>query len=383
MNTITFLVVALVVAAVMIAVSIIVPRAAARPLSTRVSPVLFRHPYPRATSSEAHYVGIGKQSNKGTGVTPTLFAAYQGAVDLDHGQASDPIREAGVGPYVSRNMKTAHDPSGGFALAWRPATLARVAAWFLGTDTVTGASVPFLHTATPAEALRVWLSVEQAAGVDGDIIERYIDAVIKSMTISCEGNADLMASIQWFALAPTWRTAATVPTYETGVSGVSAGGPYRGAEATYTVDGVSAANVQSFEIGLEWSYDEDIRLASVTRSDALKLELGGTVKVKQLIQATADIDEFRKVNYGSASGTAANRNLATGSFTALFNNGLASTNARTLTLTVPQITWEKASYSALNPDGETMYLELEGTINKAAGSPFVSIASQTADSGAY
>jgi hypothetical protein len=384
MNTILFLIVTLVVAVVLIAASISVSQACARAThATRVSPVLFRHPYPRSTSSSAHYLGVGKQSVKGTGVAPTVFAAYQGTVDEDHGMAADAIREAGLGPYVSRNMKTGHDPAGGWSMAWRPRTLMQLCTWFLGTDTVSGSSIPYLHTVTPNESVPTWLTTEIAAGVDGDIIERYVDSLLKTLNISVDGNGDLMASWEWFALSPLWRATAATPAYETGVSGVSPGGPFRGAEMTYTIDGVAASNVRSFEIDLEWSYDEDIRNGSVTRTDAVKLELSGTVKVRQLINATTDVDEYRKVNYGTAAGTVASRNVASGSFVAVANNGLATTNLRTLTITVPQIAWTSAKKTPLNPDGETMYLELEGTIEKAAASAFVTIAGQTADATAY
>lgn len=339
--------------------------------------------YPRPTNTLEHYLGFFKQSVKGTGGAPTLFIPYQGPVDLSAGQESDAVREAGVGPYIARQMKTKHDPSGSFGLAWRPATGARLAAWFLGSDVAAVQAPGHNHTATPDPIARTWLTAEQFTGPSGDIGERFVDSLIKKLTISCEGNKDLMMSVDWFGLTPGWQATAATPTYETGVSGATPGGPFKGQEATYTVDGSAAANVQSWELALEWKFDEDIRLSKVTRGDALKLELIGTLKLKQLIDSTTVRDDYRKMAYKTASGTAADKNMFdTGAFVVAFDNGLASTNQRLLTITVPSITYSDPKYTPNNPDGSTMYLEREGTVQKSA-SPFVTILSNTQDATAY
>jgi hypothetical protein len=348
---------------------------------TAVHATLLRHAYPRASSSLSHYLGLAKQTVKGTGVVPTLFVPYQGSIDLSAGQDGDDVRQAGTGTYVNRTMKTKHDPSGAFGMAARPKTLAQLVAWFLGADASVASGSLWDHTATPAEA-NTWLTVEQAAGVSGDIIERYTDALLTSLSLSTDGNGDLMTQFGWMALTPGWQSTAATPTYETGVSGTSPGGPYRATEATYTVDGSAATNVQSWSVDLEWKLDDDIRLSKVTRADALKLELTGKVKIKQLLDAAA-ATEYRKIIYGSTSGTAAAKNFFQGgSWAVVFDNGLATTNQRTLSISCPVIDWKDAPYTALNPDGETMYIEREGVIRKDSGA-FVTIVSKTSDAVAY
>jgi hypothetical protein len=340
-------------------------------------------PYPRPTNTLEHYFGFFKQTVKGTGGAPTLFVPYQGPVELSAGQEADAVREAGVGAYIARHMKTKHDPSGSFGMAWRPATAARLAAWFLGSDVVSTVAPGTQHLATPDPIARTWLTAEQFTGPAGDIGERFVDCVIKKMTISCEGNKDLMLSVDWFGLTPGWQATAATPTYETGVSGASAGGPYKGQEAVYTIDGVAAANVQSFELALEWKFDEDIRLSRVTRADALKLELTGSIKVKQLIDSNTVRDDYRKMNYENVAGVAADKNLFdTGAFIVAFDNGLLTTSRRLLTITVPQIAYTDPKYTPNDPDGKTMFLEREGVIEKGAGA-FVTINSNTQDVAAY
>jgi hypothetical protein len=340
--------------------------------------------YPRPTNTLEHYLGIFKQASKGTGGAPTIFLPYQGAVTLDGGLDGDPVREAGTGPYINRQMKTKQDPSGGFGMAWRPKTAAQIVAFFLGADAAAPGGSGHDHTSTPDGVNRTWLSMEQFTGPSGDIGERFVDSVLKSVTVSCEENKDLMLKAEWFGLTPGWQTTAASATYETGVSGTTPGGPFRAMEATYTVDGSAASNVKSFELALEWKFDEDIRLSRVTRGDALKLELTGTLKIVQLLDSTTARDDFRKINYKTTSGTVADKNFFdSGAFVAAFDNGLAAANQRLVTFTVPSVTWKKAKYSDNNPDGETMYLEKEGVVQKASGSAFVTVVSRTQDAAAY
>lgn len=335
-------------------------------------------PGPYATSSALNYIGFAKQSAKGTGAAPTVFLPYQGSVDLDHGMDADQVREGGTGPYVARSQKTKHDPSGGAGCAWRPTTLGKLVAWFLGSDVVSGVAAPFTHTATPLETT-TYLSAEQ--NLADEATERFVDAVISKLTIEGEGNGDLMASIEWWALTPGWQGAPTVETYESGVSGVSPGGPFRQHEATYTVDGVGATNLESFSIELTWNFDDDLRQSKVTRAHAVKLELEGTV---ELTGVMLDVDDYRKTNYGSISGTAADRNFfGAGSFVAAYDNGLTTTNQRTVNINAPNVDWTEAKYTEMDPDGETVKLNRSGTIKKIAGTAFVTVASGTVDSTAY
>lgn len=338
--------------------------------------------YPRSSSSSAHYLGVGKETTKGTGVAPTLFVPYQGSVELDNGLAGDDIREAGTGPYVARTMKTGHDPSGGSSFAIRPSTFAQLSAWFLGADSVAAAGSLFDHTRTPSEA-NIWTSVERAAGVSGDIIDRYVDALITKLSVLLEGNKDVMCGWSWKSLTGAFQASPASITYESGVSGSTPGGPYRTSEATYTIDGSGATNVQSCSLELEWKVDEDIRLSQVVRSQMLKLELTGKVKIKQLIDAGAMTNEYRKIIYGSTSGSSPIKNFFQGgALVVALDNGLTTTNARLETITVPVIDWKTSPITEPNPDGAAMYLEREGTIRKGAGA-FVTMVARTADASSY
>lgn len=333
---------------------------------------------PYTTSSDKNYVGFGKQSAKGSATAPTLFLPYKGGVSLDHGLEGEDVHEGGTGPYVSRTHKQKHDPSGGASCAWRPKTGATAAAWFLGNDVSSAAGALFSHAATPAEAL-VYLSAEQ--NLADEAVERFIDSFLKSFTIEGQGGDDLMLGLEWFGFTPAWQASPATETYETGISGSTPGGPYRQNEATYTVDGAGNTTVERYKIELAWKYDEDLRLSQITRAYTVKFELTGKITLRQLALAP---DDYRKVPYGSTAGTAPSKNFfQTGAFVAAYDNGLATTNLRTLNINLPNVDWKKAKYTDLNPDGETVFIEREGTIKKIAGTPFCTITSVTADTAAY
>jgi hypothetical protein len=88
--------------------------------------------------------------------------------------------------------------------------------------------------------------------------------------------------------------------------------------------------------------------------------------------------------YGSTSGTAANKNFfAAGAFNVVYDNGLATTNSRTLTINAPNIDWREPKLSDLNPDGETVWLTREGDLKKLAGAELLTVTSKTADASTY
>lgn len=332
---------------------------------------------PYNPSALQNYLGIGKQVSKGTGVAPTLFVPYMGAVDASHGQAGSEIREGGSGAYTTRTLKERHDPSGRGSAAWRPGIGASLAAWFLGADSIAGTG-PYDHTIIPSEAV-TWFSVEQ--NLEDEFVERFVDCVLRRLTISGEDAKDLMVAFEWFGLSPSWQASAASESYPTGVDAK----PHKQDQAVYTIDGQAATNVRRWSLELTWTYDEDIRLSKVTRGNTIKVKLDARVTIRQLLLATTD---YRSHNYGSSSGTAADDEFlqtTADAFTVVYNNGLATTDEREVSIAVPQIDWiGDAEYTDLNPDGtEAVYLERTGVATKKSGSELVTVTAKTNDSAAY
>lgn len=332
---------------------------------------------PYSTTDERNYIGVGLQSARGTAVTPTVFVPYVDGPKVDHGMKGDGIFEAGTGPYPSRTEKESHDPKGGFSLAWRPKTLAQLSAWFLGADSAAAAGSLYDHTAIPAHT-PLYLTIERC--IADEIVERFVDAVLTKLTIKQDGGKDLMADFEWSSLTAAWTGSATSESYESGVSGSTPGGPFRGNEATYTIDGSSATDVAEWEIELERTYDAP-HLSSVTGLHQVKHAIAGKIKVKQLALATTP---YRTIAYSSASGTAPNKNFfQNGAFIAAYDNGLSSTNARLATITLPGVDWTEVNVTDADPKGETVYVERSGVVTKEASNAFAGVVSRTADSAAY
>lgn len=332
---------------------------------------------PYKPSSIKNYLGFGKQSSKGTGVAPTVFLPYMGAVDLAHGAAGSEIREAGSGLYVTRTLKERHDPSGRSNAAFRPSALAELAAWFLGADAMTGTG-PYTHVLTPAETT-TWVSVEQ--NLEDEFVERFVDGVLRRFTLSGEDARDLMVAIEWMALSQEWQASAAAESYDTGFDGA----PFKQDQASYTVEGSAATNVRRWSLELAWVLDEDIRTSKVTRSNAVKLKLEARLTLRQLLEATTD---YRKHNYGGASATEADDafyKVTADAFSVTYDNGEATTDNRQVTVAVPQIEWTgDAEYTDLNPDGsEVTYLERTGVATKKSGSDLATITCINGDSSAY
>lgn len=332
---------------------------------------------PYSTTDERNYIGVGLQTVRGTAVAPTVFVPYQDGPKVDHGIKGDGVFEAGTGPYASRTVKEAHDPKGGFSLAVRPKTFAQLGAWFLGADGSAAAGSLFDHTAVPAHT-PLYLTIERC--IADEVVERFVDAVFTKLTLKQEGGKDLMADFEWSALRPVWTGSATSETYETGVSGSTPGGPYRGNEATYTVDGSGATDVAEWELEIERTYDAP-HLSSVTGLYQVKHALEATLSLKQLALATTP---YRTVAYSAAAGTAADKNFfQNGAFQVLYDNGLATTNERELTIACPGVDWTEVNLTDADPKGETVYVERKGVVTKEAGTVFVGFVSKTADSAAY
>jgi hypothetical protein len=323
-------------------------------------------PYNAADAN--NYLGIGKQSAKGTGVAPTLWLPYLGTMSANHGMGGDDVREAGAGLYVARARKTKHDPEGAGAMNARPSTAGKLLAWFLGADTISGAG-PYTHTLAPS-ATNTWLSIER--NQSDEIIDRFVDAQLRKVVASGEAGGDLTIAFEYAALTAARQASATSESYE-------AVDPFQQDEATYTIDGSGATDVASWSVEMAWGLDEDVRLSKVTRDQLLKLNISATIKVKQLIAAET---AYRTINYGSSGGSAPNKDFfSTGAFAVTYDNGLATTNNRQLTFSFAKVAWKEGKLSDLNPDGETVYLERTGIATKTTTT--ISVVAITGDSTGY
>lgn len=333
---------------------------------------------PYATDDLANYLGIGKQSVFGTGVTPTLFVPYTGDVSIEHGMEGEDVWEGGSGPFLNRTVKTKHKPNGSFTMPVRPASFAKLAAYFLGKDVSAAASSLFDHTASPLQ-LPTPLTIEWAQGAD--LIERVAGCQLTKMTLSSpEANGELTCDVSWAGAVPTVGTAAT-PSYETGQHALTPGGAFRPSDAVYKLDNATISNVVGWELAMDWGVDEDIFTSSWKRAAFTKLKFTAGLKVRLL---ELDMAEYKSVNYGASGATATVADYLEGtssSWQVVYDNALASTNSRKLTVNCPLVQWTGAPRKIGAPGG-TSILEVTGVVHYL-GSDIVTLVSRNADTAAY
>lgn len=326
---------------------------------------------PFSPSDSRNYVGLGKQTVKGTGVAPTEFVAYTDDVDLDHGQDIRGLKEAGGTGAITLSEKIGHMPSGGFGFRSRPALAARLAAYLLGADAITGAADPWQHVLT-FDAITDYLSIEHNLADEGT--ERFIDSVISQLTweVSNTDTQILKLTGAWLGGTPEFQAAATAESYDSGV-------PFTLSEGVFTIDSVVPANVQRLSLTCAVRYAVE-KTSGVSPQYLLKLAIDVTGELEQLV---LDIDtEYRKVHYGSDTGTNILPTPTPGSLVADFSR--VGPPARQHKLEVPNLDWLSAVPTAKNPDpsqGVHVIRTFHG--REVIGTPLYRVTAKNADAVAY
>lgn len=328
-------------------------------------------PGPHSPSDTRNYLGFGKEASKGTSTAPTQFVAYTDDVDLDHGQEIRGHKEAGGAGSITLSEKLGHNPTGGFAFRARPSIAARLAAYLLGIDTISGVADPFSHELKP-DLVTDYLSIEQNLADEG--IERFIDSVIASMTWEVD-NADtqiLRVSGTWIGSTPAFQAAATAESYD-------AGSPFTLSEGVFIVDGSTVTNVQRMSVTHTARYAVE-KVSGVTPLHLVKLAHDVTGEIRQLVD---DIDtEYRKVHYGSATGTSVLATPTPGSLTADFSR--VGPPARQHKLEILNLDWLTAVYTPLNPDpNEAVKLTRTFAGRVSGGTALLTVFTKNADATAY
>jgi hypothetical protein len=331
---------------------------------------------PYTPSDIKNYVGVGKQTVRGTAVAPTAFAAYIDAVDLDHAQAINKIFEAGTYGSPSYAEKVAHMPVGGFTYLVRPSIGAKLQAYQLGVDTISGPVVTVYTHPLTSDAITDYISVEQNLADEG--IERFRDCVIAEIVYSCSVDAPaLRAKATWAGGAPLFQAAPTAESYETEE-------PFLLSECAFTIDGAGNTLVKSFDLTTRMRMSLE-RVGGGTDSvvSTWVIKVGHEIELS-LTTLVDDIDtDYRATHYGSAAGTTHQTTAKTGAFIADFTRGAAAT-LRECKLHVPGLVYESAKYTALDPGGsDAVQLERTAFGKKAAGSELFTATFQNLDAAAY
>lgn len=332
-------------------------------------------PGPFSPADPAHYLGIGAQSVKGTGVAPTLFVPYQGDLEFSPGASFAAVREGGAGFAIQRHVKDVYLPGGAFATAIRPHTAAELYAYLLGVDNIAGGGDPYTHTITP-DAEMDWLSVERNVG--DEQIERTVDSALTELVLNVQKRdqgSEPRIEATFLGVGLSRQAAPTVIALE-------ADAPFGRSLAEWTINSsADKENVESARITCRWRFDEAMLADEVTRADLMKLDLDIAVEVVMLYNDQDATDWYRAIHYGTSVGTTPSETVFSGNFILDLDPGLPT--ARSFQMTIPNVDWTEASLTPPNPEGnEGTRLTIGGSASGAAAS-LITIVSENSDAVAY
>lgn len=121
------------------------------------------------------YIGLARQSAKGTGVAPTHFLKWSGAASMTPQQDFQRLNEGGDSQYPGITIKQLHKPDGSFSLFARPKAAALLFGLLLGKQVSTGAAKSGGASTTLASRLEKGLKyLHVAATTDfaiGDVVQ--------------------------------------------------------------------------------------------------------------------------------------------------------------------------------------------------------------------
>jgi len=317
------------------------------------------------------YVGIARQTVKGTGVAPSTFVRFLTA-------ASQPVNE------VQEFREGGNDRTGAkmekvgmiFALmleAYARADLAGLLfCMALGADAISGAG-PYDHVITPG-ALDWWTVEMQKVGglTPNEIVDRLEDSKLSSLVFSGVAGDMLRLSIEGQGLIVDSSNAAASDTYGTEAI-------MKFLEGTYTMFGGVTTEITAFTLSLANNL-EAVQTNALTYQQAVELALD--VNLDFTLKVTQD-DEFRKVYYGASDGTAASEDLEKSAIDITINNGLLTTAEREIKVAIPELSYQIANLTDLNADAEVVYLECSGKATKLAGQELITVTVKNNDAAAY
>ena len=299
---------------------------------------------PLSPADSRSYLGFAKQTVLGTGVAPSFFAAYVGAIAFAMNPQLRDVREAGGGSTIARQVKDFVGPAHQFAASMRSDLAGAILAFFLGTDVIAGVG-PYTHTMTPADA-RILVSTER--NIADDIIERQIDAVIGQVTLAYQkrdSNPELMITAIAESRTQEDQAAPAVESYETDR-------PLIRSDTLWTVDTtLNPINVESAVIDLQWALDATILADSVIRTDLVKLHLTGSVELVQLFATSDEADAYRRTHYwdGVTAGTVPGELVYPGDLQVVASFGVGAAT-RAVDVSLPNLNWGEAELTPNDPD---------------------------------
>jgi len=235
------------------------------------------------------YVGLGKETTRGTAVAPNIFfrATRPVSPTLRVEQAEVPdIATYGAGDFIP----TARHVEGDLGVVVTPNAIGALLAALLGAPATTGTAPNYTHTYTPKTTIPTY-TVEAQSGVG---IFRAPGAVMGELEFSHAANGILEATARYMARDKTVQGTPATPTVETVV--------FTPTQVSLSVDG-NNLHALSEDLRLRLSYPKEVvqTFGSPTPYDILPTGEGDiTLEVTVVFDPTAGANWLNRYTAGTS-----------------------------------------------------------------------------------
>lgn len=294
----------------------------------------------RPTNEPTNYFAQGVQSAKDAEATNFHFFKHLDGSGFDADPDYNSEREGGDGQEVGLRYKTLVKADGAVAINARPGGAGRIITWTLGQDTVASNAAGQTHTILPVGSAPYVTTDQRAA----DEVERSTNNVYTGFTISGEAGRPLKLTGQFVNGGSYYQrdtSSALTPARETG-------DPFFFPLGSYVIDGTGSTKVTKFEVVVRRGVDDGVQTTSLNREDVIPLTFEADINFTLKYE---DRTLYQKIQYGG--GSQVNLDLATGAFTFYSQEGSTFIQGQ-----FPWLQYVGAKVNKLDPDGQTVYLDV-------------------------
>jgi hypothetical protein len=309
------------------------------------------------------YIGYGKQSVKGTAVTPQIYLNFLEESFKPEFEIT-PLREGCNDELIKEQTKNLHKEKTGAKVYARPNITAALFSYLLGTVSVTDMTAYYLHEIIRNSAnKRPWLTMERNfGGASGTTIE-YKDAKIESITIEAEAGKEVSITDEGNALTSRNDATASTPSCETERPFMF----WHGC-GTYFVNGSQVAEIKKFSIKVTITSQEGLQGDCIELIDLpdLKMDIEVTFDLW-----AADLANWKKVNYNNQ--TTPQTDLFEGSIIIDLLYTETTSNDRGLKIEIPRISMAPLEGINLNAEPENLTETFTGIALKPDASDIIKV----------
>lgn len=243
-------------------------------------------------------LGIAKQSAKGTPAAAPVILTKATGSNLQPTPTRNRIEETGTGRDGGDRYTSRIAAAGSINVVARPKITAYILYGLLGAKAVTGASDPYTHTLTPADAQPYWTIWRDLGGAG--LVEKFEDVKFTSGTLQGAAGGLIMMNTN---VAGTKTTRIT--------SGMPAGGtletafPFRVPGIDYQVDSVANRAISEFNVTI----NTPMTAIQTDRIYDEFIEEGLRTFDVTYTEVFTSLALYNEILYGSPTGTALSEGL--------------------------------------------------------------------------